>query len=40
MVIVSYRNKKYVKYILVYIKVKIVETKMYDLIYMRYATKF
>jgi len=40
MVIVSYRNKKYVKYILVYIKVKIVETKMYDLIYMRYTTKF
>ena len=28
--------KKYDKYILVYIKVKIVETLKYDLIYMRY----
>ena len=36
MVIVSYRNKKYVKYILVYIKVKIVETSKYGLSYMRY----
>jgi hypothetical protein len=36
MVIVNYRNKKYVKYISVYIKVKIVETSKYDLSYMRY----
>ena len=37
MVIMNYRNKKkYVKYISVYIKVKIVETSKYDLSYMRY----
>ena len=36
MFIVNYRNKKYVKYILVYIKVKIVEASKYDLSYMRY----
>ena len=36
MVIVNYRNKKYAKYILVYIKVKIVKTLEYDLSYMRY----
>ena len=37
MVIMNYRNKKkYVKYILVYINVKIVETSKYDLNYMRY----
>ena len=36
-VIVNYWNiKKYVKYILVYIKVKIVETSKYDLSYIRY----
>jgi len=36
MVIVNYRNKKkYVKYILVYIMVKIVETSKYDLSDMR-----
>jgi len=33
---VNYKNKKYTKYILVYIKVKIVETSKYDLSYMRY----
>ena len=32
MVIVNYRYKKYVKYILVYIKVKIVKTSKYDLV--------
>ena len=32
----NYKNKKYTKYILVYIKVKIVETSKYDLTYMRY----
>ena len=32
----NYKNKKYTKYILVYIKVKIVETSKYDLSYMRY----
>ena len=37
MVIVNYINiKKYAKYILVYIKVKIVETSKYDLSYTRY----
>ena len=36
MIIVNYRNKKYNKYISVYIKVKIVETLKYDLSYMRY----
>ena len=36
MVIVNYRNKKYVKYISVYIKVKIMKTSKYDLSYMRY----
>ena len=36
MVIVNYRNKKYTKYISVYIKVKIVEISKYDLSYMRY----
>ena len=36
MVIVNYRTKKYVKYILVYIKVKIVKTSKYDLSYKRY----
>ena len=36
MVIMNYRNKKYVKYISVYINVKIVETSKYDLSYMRY----
>ena len=36
MVIVNYRNKKYSKYILVYIKVKIMETSKYGLSYMRY----
>jgi hypothetical protein len=35
MVIVNY-NKKYTKYILVYIKVKIVKTLKYDLSCMRY----
>jgi hypothetical protein len=37
MIIMNYRNKKYVKYISVYIKVKIVETSNYDLTYMRYC---
>ena len=37
MVIVNYRNKKYAKYISVYIKVKIVETSKYILSYMRYS---
>jgi len=37
MVILNYRNKKkYTKYILMYIKVKIVETIKYDLSYLRY----
>ena len=36
MIIVNYRNKKYNKYISVYIKVKIVKTSKYDLSYMRY----
>ena len=37
MVTVNYRNiKKYVKYISVYIKVKIMKTSKYDLSYMRY----
>ena len=36
MVIVNYRNKKYAKYISVYIKVKIMKTSKYDLSYMRY----
>ena len=36
MVIVNYRNKKYSKYISIYIKVKIVKTSKYDLSYMRY----
>ena len=36
MVIVNYRNKKNVKYVFVYIKMKIVETSTYDLNYMRY----
>ena len=36
MIIVNYRNKKYAKYISVYIKINIVETTMYDLSYMRY----
>ena len=37
MVILNYRNKrKYAKYILVYINVKIIETLKYDLSYMRY----
>ena len=36
MVIVNYRNiKKYAKYILVYINVKIVEISKYDFSYMR-----
>jgi len=35
-VIVNYRNKIYAKYILVYIKVKIVEISKYHLSYMRY----
>ena len=37
MVIVNYRNiKKYVKYISVYNKDKIMKTSKYDLSYMRY----
>ena len=37
MFIVNYRNKKnYVKYISVYINIKIVEILKYDLSYMRY----
>ena len=36
MIIINYKNKKYVKFISVYIKVKIVETSKYDLSYMRY----
>ena len=37
MIIVNYKNiKKYAKDILVYIKVKIVDTSKYDLNYMRY----
>ena len=37
MIIVNYRSeKKYAKYILVYIKIKIVETLKCDLSYMRY----
>ena len=36
MIIVNYRNKKYAKYISVYINVKIVEISKYDLSYMRY----
>ena len=36
MVIVNYRNKKYVKYISMYTKVKIVKTSKYDLSYIRY----
>jgi len=36
MVIVNYRNKKYIKYILVYINIKIMEILKYDLSYMRY----
>ena len=36
MIIVNYRNKKYAKYISVYIKIKIVEASKYDLSYMRY----
>ena len=36
MVIANYRNKKYSKYISVYINVKIVETSKYDLNYTRY----
>ena len=32
----NYKNKKYTKYILVFIKIKIVETSKYDLTYMRY----
>ena len=36
MIIVNYKNKKYAKYILVYINVKILETLEYDLSYMRY----
>ena len=37
MVIVNYSNKKkYVKYISVYIKVKIMKTSKYDLSYMGY----
>ena len=36
MVLVNYRNKKNIKYISVYIKIKIVETSKYDLSYMRY----
>ena len=35
MIIVNYRNKKYAKYISVYINVKILETLEYDLSYMR-----
>ena len=36
MVIMNYRNKKYAKYISVYIKDKIVEISKYYLSYMRY----
>ena len=36
MVVVNYRNKKYAKYISVYIKIKIVKTSKYNLSYMRY----
>ena len=36
MIIVNYRNKKYAKYISVYIKIKIVEASKYDLSYMTY----
>jgi hypothetical protein len=37
MVIVNYRyRKQYAQYILVYIKVKIIEILKYDLSYMRY----
>jgi hypothetical protein len=36
MVIMNYRYRKNVKYISVYIKVKIVETSKYDLSCMRY----
>ena len=36
MLIVNYRRKKYVQYILVYINIKIVETLRYDLSYMKY----
>ena len=32
----NYETKKYTKYILVYINVRIVETSKYDLSYMRY----
>ena len=36
MIIVNYRNKKNIKYISVYIKIKIVETSKYDLSGMKY----
>ena len=32
----NYRNKKYEKYVSVYIKVNIVKTSKYDMIYLRY----
>ena len=35
-VIVNYKNKKYAKYISMYIKIKIVEILKYDLSYVKY----
>ena len=32
----NYRNKKYAKYVSVYIKVNIVKTSKYDMSYLRY----